>query len=249
MSDGSLFDDSSEQEGSFFEPSSASLKSFSHSSSHQPGGQDSSTRTNQFSVNPTVYTPQCSSQTSSVASTKSSGGGHKSYTTCDEWVWGVSPRFPVSREPGPPLSSASSLNDPILQYIALHTPSASPTNSAIRQTAGLNTPSSSSIKATESDKTDSDEEEPSLQEGEGELSSVTSEGSWEADIILFPIDLDHGHQVAVIPPREALFGLQLPSKLSLTGELLHLRMKRLTFASIIRGISECTIILRCEQRW
>jgi hypothetical protein len=224
----SLFDDLREQEESFFEASSASLMSVSHSSSHQPGGQDSSTGINQFSVNLTVYTPQDSSQTSSIASTKSSGSRHKSYTTCDEWVWGVLPRFPVSWEPGPLLSSASSLNDPILQYLASHTPSASPANTAIRQTPGLNTPSSST-EATESNETDSDEEEPSLQEGEGELSSATSEGSLEEDI-LFALDLDLGHQVVVLPPREALFGLQFPSKFLLSRELLHLRMKILTFA-------------------
>jgi hypothetical protein len=222
----SMFDGSSEQEGSFLGASSASLMSFTHSSSHQPGRQDSSTRTNPFSLNPTVYTPQNSSQTSSIASSNSPGSRHKSYTTCDEWVWGVLPRFPVSREPGP-LSSASSLNDPILQSFASHTPSASPANSAIGQTASLNTPSSSSTEATESDETDSDEEEPGLQEGEGELSSATSEGSLEADIPL-ALDLDHGHQVAVIPLREALFGLQFPSKFWLLWDL-HLWMKMLTF--------------------
>jgi hypothetical protein len=226
----SLFDNSSEQEGSFFEASSSSLMSFSPPSSHQPGGQYSSTGINQFSFNSTVYTPQYGSQTSSIASTKSTGSKHKSYTPCVEWVWGLSPRFPVSLEPGLPLSSASSLNDPILRSFASHTPSgssASPANSAIGQTAGLNTPSSST-EATESNETDSDEE-PSLQEGEGELSSATSEGSLEADILFAP-DLDHGHQVAVLPHREALFGLQFPSKFLLSRELLHLRMKILTFA-------------------
>jgi hypothetical protein len=53
----------------------------------------------------------------------------------------------------------------------------------------------------------------------------------EADIFFaLDLDLDHGHQVAVIPPREALLALQFPSKFLLSREVLHLRMKILTFA-------------------
>ena len=208
MSERSTFDDSSEQAGNFFAASSPSLMSFSHSSSQQPGGQDSSTRTNQVSVNPTVYTPQNSSQTLNIASAKSSGSRHKSYTTCDEWVWGVSPRFPVSPEPGP-LSSASSLNDPILRSFASHTPAALTT--AIRQTAGLNTPSSSSssTETTKPDEMDPYEEEPNLGEGDEQLRTpATSDTSGEADII-FVLDQVYGDQVHSIPSREALLGLRL----------------------------------------
>jgi hypothetical protein len=229
----SLFDDSSEQEGSFFEASSASLMSVSHSSSHQPGGQDSSTGINQFSFNSTVYTPRYTSQTSSIASTKSTGSRHKSYTPCDGCVWGLSPRFPFWREPGLPLSSASSLNDPILRSFASHTPSgssASPANSAIRQTAGPNTPSSSSTETTESDETDSYEEEPNLGEGDDELRTpATSDTSGEADFI-FVLDQVYGDQVAAIPSRESLIGLQLPGEFLLSRDLLHSQMRILTFS-------------------
>jgi hypothetical protein len=202
----SPFDDSSEQEGSFYGASSASLMSFS---------QDSSTGFNHFT---TVYTPQYASPTESIA-----------------WVWGLSPRFLVSREPGLPLSSASSLNDPILRSFASHTPSgssASPANSAIGQTAGLNTPSSSSsTETTESDEIDSYEEEPNLGEGDEELRTpATSDASGEADII-FVLDQVYGEQVAAIPSRESsLIGLQLPGEFLLSRELLHLQMRILTFS-------------------
>jgi hypothetical protein len=232
----SQFDDWSDQGGSFFGTSSASFMSFSHSSSHQPGGQDSSMRSNLFSANPPFRTPQYSSHASSIASTKSTGSKHKSYTTCDEWVWGFSPRFPASWEPGPPLSSASSLNDPILRSFASHTPSgssASPANSAIGQTAGLNTPSSSSsssTETTESDEIDSDEEEPNLGEGDEELGTpATSDASGEADII-FVLDQVYGDHVAGIPSSESLIGLQLPGEFLLSRKLLHLQMTILTFS-------------------
>jgi hypothetical protein len=199
----SPFDDSREQEGSFYGASSASLKSFS---------QDSSTGINHFT---TVYTPQYASPTESIA-----------------WVWGLSPRFLVSREPGLPLSSASSLNDPILRSFASHTPSgssASPANSAIGQTAGLNTPSSST-ETTESDEIDSYEEEPNLGEGDEELRTpATSDTSGEADII-FVLDQVYGERVAAIPSRESLIGLQLPGEFLLLRGLLHLQMRILTFS-------------------
>jgi hypothetical protein len=225
----SMFDDSSEQEGSFFGASSASLMSFSHSSSYQPGGQDAFARTNQFSAILPFYTPQYGSHTSSIAWTKSTGSKRISYTTCDEWVRGVSPCFPVWREPGPPLSSASSLNDPVLRSFASHTPSASPANSAIRQTAGLNTPSSSSTGSTESDETDHDEEQPDFGEGDEELGTPDTSDASVSDII-FVFDQVDGDQVAVIPSRELLIGLQLPGKFLLSRDSLHLQMRMLTFS-------------------
>ena len=198
----SPFDDSSEQEGSFYGASSASLMSFS---------QDSSTGFNHFT---TVYTPQYASPTESIA-----------------WVWGLSPRFLVSREPGLPLSSASSLNDPILRSFASHTPAALTT--AIRQTAGLNTPSSSSssTETTKPDEMDPYEEEPNLGEGDEQLRTpATSDTSGEADII-FVLDQVYGEQVAAIPSRESsLIGLQLPGEFLLSRELLHLQMRILTFS-------------------
>jgi hypothetical protein len=247
----SLFDNLSEQEGSFFEASSSSLMSFSPPSSHQPGGQYSYTGINQFSFNPTVYTPQYASQTSSIASTKSTGSKHKSYTPCDEWVWGLSPRFPASLEPGLPLSSASSLNDPILRSFASHTPSgssASPANSAIGQTVGLNAPSSSSSTGTtESGEIDSDEEEPNPGEGDEELRTpATSDTSGEADII-FVLDHVYGDQVAAIPSRESLIGLQLPREFLLSRDFVAFADEDTNFFLRIIRASETTVILRHER--
>lgn len=232
----SPFGDSSEQERSFHGASSASLTSFIHSSPHQPGGQGFSARPNPFSANLPFFRPQYGSHASSIASTKSTGSKHKSYTTCDEGVWGILPRFPVSREPGPPLSSASSLNGPAIRSFASYTPSgssASPANSAIGQTTSLNTPSSSSsssTEATESDEIDPYEEEPNLGKGDEELETpATSDTSSEADII-FVLDQVYGDQVAAIRSRESLIGLQLPGESLLSRELLHLQMRILTFS-------------------
>lgn len=209
----SLFGDWNEQGGSFY----ASLMGFSRSSSYQAGGQDASARTYQSSaVLPSYtrfYTPQHGSHTSSIAYTKSTSSRRIAYTTLDEWARGVTPCLPAWREPGPPLSSASSLNDPILRSFASHTPSgssASPANSAIGQTAGPNTPSIST-DATDSDKSDSDEEEHDFGEGDDELRTPDTSDASVSDII-FVFDQVDADQAAVIPSRELLIDLQLPAE-------------------------------------
>jgi len=61
------------------------------------------------------------------------------------------------------------------------------------------------------------------------------EACMEADDIIFVCSADED-QVAVIPSRELLFGLQLPGEFLLSRELLHLQMRMLTLLELLEGL-------------
>jgi hypothetical protein len=205
-----FFDDSSENDGTFHGASSTSDSSFDlfqNDLSSQPGGQCTAVA---IHLSETSQRPQSAFHTSST-STKSTGSERISYTHCDGSVWSLPPRIPVPLEPGDIVSSASGLNDPILEHFASRTPAAAPTASPIRQIAHPGS-LSSFTEGTGSDETGSRSTELNLEFGWELGTPATSEASRDTEHI-FGLDQDHDDYAAGIANREtSLIGLELPSK-------------------------------------
>lgn len=149
---------------------------------------------------------------SSSTSTKSTGS---SYMPCDGSVWSLPPRDSAPQEPGNTLSSASGLNDTILERFAQRVPSAAARALPIRQIAhsGSTSPSTEGSGAEETDLS-STKLDLDLRLVVGTpATSDTSDASEGAGIL----GLDqghHGHQTGVANRDLSLVGLDLPGQQS-----------------------------------